>query len=188
MRATEGNASRRKLMRGKTHCHARIWPTVILVPALLCAQVSAAATTADTATQEIEEVEVVGKRLYQMRQEIIEAEERFFALYNELNKNDDFDVHCRRYVPTGTHLAQRVCRVEFVVKAQAEEARAFLTGDYAPPTDLVALERADEYRKHALALINGNPQLRRLVREREALEKKYNATRKARFKGRWISF
>jgi hypothetical protein len=187
VRISAGN-DRGIVMQGETHCRTHPAVTVAAVLALLPWAPASSAATVATSTQEIEEVQVVGKRLYQMRQDIIEAEERFFALYNELNKEDDFDVHCREDVPTGSRIARRTCRVAFVEKAQAEEARAFLTGDYAPPPDLVALERSAEYRKHALAIINANPQLRRLIREREALEKKFNDTRKARFKGRWILF
>jgi hypothetical protein len=78
--------------------------------------------------------------------------------------------------------------VQFYEKAQAEEAQALLRGEFAPPADLVAVERSAEYEKKALAVINAHPELLKLVREREALEKRYIATRKARFKGRWILF
>jgi hypothetical protein len=150
--------------------------------------VQAAANGAATETTDIPEVQVVGKRLYQMRQDIIKAEDKFFAKFNELNKDDDFDVHCAMTAETGTRLKKRVCKLQFYENAQAEEAQAMLRGDYAPPADLVALERSDEYKQKALAVINANPELRRLIREREALEKKYAATRKERFKGRWILF
>lgn len=123
-----------------------------------------------------------------MREDIIQTEEKFLALYNELNTDDDFDVHCRLDVPTGTRIAQRVCRVQFYETAQAEWARSQITGDYAPPAELVALERGPEYKHKALAIINANPELRRLIKVRDALEKKYFATRKERLKGRLFAF
>jgi hypothetical protein len=147
-----------------------------------------AATPGAGSDTELPEVQVVGKRLYQMRQDIIKAEDKFFAMFNELNKDDDYDVHCTVEAPTGTRLKKRVCRVQFYEKAQAEEAQALLRGEFAPPADLVAVERSAEYERKALAVINANPELRKLVKEREELEKKYNATRKERFKGRWILF
>ncbi len=58
----------------------------------------------------------------------------------------------------------------------------------APDPQLVELERRDEYKQAALKVINGDARLRRLVREREELEKRYLAERKKRFKGRWILF
>lgn len=155
---------------------------------LRAASAPAASAPAAAETTELPEVQVVGKRLYQMRQDIIKTEDKFFALYNELNKDDDYDVHCIMEAPTGTRLKQRICRVKYYEKAQAEEAQAMLHGEYAPPADMIALERGPEYEKKALAVINAHPELRRLIRERDALEKKYNATRKERFKGRWILF
>lgn len=161
---------------------------VLMAYALGMGPVHAASPEPVSETTELPEVQVMGKRLYQMRQDIIKAEDKFFALFNQLNTDDDYDVHCAMEAPTGTRLKQRVCRVQFYEKAQAEEAQAILRGEYAPPADLVAVERGAEYERKALAVINAHPELLKLVREREALEKKYNAARKERFKGRWILF
>jgi hypothetical protein len=164
---------------------------VVLVLAMLsiCPAQSATSTaTTSGPSSELPEVVVESKRLSRMRQEIIQVENRFFALFNDLNTEDDFDVHCRHNTPTGTRIQQRVCLVQFYEEAQAEWARAQLTGDYAPPAELVALERGPEYRRRALAIINAHPELRRLVKERDALEKKFLATRKERFKGHWFGF
>jgi hypothetical protein len=139
------------------------------------------------ATAELPEVLVESKRLYKLRKEIIQVEDKFFALYNELNTDQDFDVHCTLNTPTGTHLQERVCRVSFYEDAQAAWARSQLTGDYSPPPDLVALERSPEYKRRALSVINAHPELRRLIKERDALEMKYLATRKERFKGHWFA-
>lgn len=138
--------------------------------------------------QELPEVVVRGNRLWQLREAMIEAEDRFYALYNELNTNDDFDVHCRREAPLGTRIKSRVCRVAYHEDAQAEYAQGLLGGFYAPNPDTVLLERRDEYRDAALAVINGNRRLRRLAQERERLEQRYEEERRKRFKGRWIIF
>jgi len=162
---------------------------VVLMLAMLCLQPARSATAAAAnPSSELPEVVVESKRLSRMRQEIIQVENRFFALFNDLNTEDDFDVHCRHNTPTGTRIQQRVCLVQFYEEAQAEWARAQLTGDYAPPAELVALERGPEYKRRALAVINAHPELRRLVKERDALEKKFLATRKERFKGHWFGF
>jgi hypothetical protein len=136
---------------------------------------------------DIPEVVVESKRLSTMRKEIIQTENKFFALFNQLNTDDDFDVHCNMEATTGTHLQKRLCLVQFYQDAQAEWTRAQLTGDYAPPPDLVALERGPEYKKRALQVINAHPELRRLVKERDALERKFNATRKQRLKDHWFA-
>jgi hypothetical protein len=145
-------------------------------------------TSASQTTVELDEVQVVGKRLYQMREDIIKAEEKFYALYNELNTDDDYDVHCTMEVPTGTRFRYRTCKTVFLAKAQEAEARYFMTGEFAPSADVVALERRVEYQDKALALINAHPELRKLIREREELERKYEETRKKRFEENGILF
>jgi hypothetical protein len=134
-------------------------------------------------TEQLDEIEVVGKRLYQIRKRAIEIEDRIYALYSDLNKNDEFDIHCRLEEPTGSHMKQRKCTVALYRNARVEEVQAWLRGDYRPEADMVALQRYPEYRKVSLAVINSNPQLRKLVRERMALEKKYQVAYKERFGG-----
>ena len=130
-------------------------------------------------TEQLDELQVVGKKLYRIRMGAVDVEDRFFALYNDLNRNDEFDIHCRIEAPTGTLLKFRICRLALYEKALEEEARAYLTGvDSPPPAQLVALSRLIDYKQNALTLINAHPQLRELIREREALEKKYWVARK----------
>ena len=171
-------------MKGKT----ALGVTVLTLALIAAGAAQAAAINVVAETTDLPEVKVEGKRLSQLRQDMVKAEDRFFAAFNELNQDDEFDIHCATQAPLGTHIQRRVCKVRFYEKAQEEEARAFLTGDVAPPAELVAVERSAEYRQKALAVINAHPELRRMIREREALEKKYDTTRKARFKGRWILF
>lgn len=166
-----------------------VWGAVLSVLLLASIQPTQAIAAAGMNTaSDLPEVLVESKRLYQMRNDIIQAEDKFFALFNELNTDDDFDVHCTIDTPTGTRISQRICRVQFYETAQAEWARSLMTGDSVPPPDLVALERSAEYKQKALAIINAHPELRRLVKMRDALEKKYFATRKERFKGHLFAF
>ncbi len=138
--------------------------------------------------QELDEIEVTGTRLWKMRSQLVELEDRFYALYNELNANDDFDVTCRVEAPLGTRLKKRNCKVAFHEEAEAEQAQAFVRGEFAPDPQLIAFERQDEYRAAALKVINSDARLRRLIKERMKLEERYQAERKRRFKGRWILF
>lgn len=138
---------------------------------------------------QLDEVIVEGQRLYQMRQRIVAAEERFYALYNELNKNDEFDVHCVNEAPLGTRLLQRVCRVNFIATAEAEFAVSFVAqlageagGGSAKPPALVALERETEYKAAMLKVVKDHPELLRLLLERNKQEDLYNAARRKRFK------
>lgn len=138
--------------------------------------------------EELDEAKVKATKLWQIRENMVALEEQFFARYNELNKNDDYDVHCSSEAPLGTRFKKRVCRIAYHEDAQAAEAQALLGGYSAPPASMVLLARYSDYEKNALAVINSDVRLRRLVREREELEKRYIAERKRRFKGKWILF
>ena len=146
---------------------------------------SAAAKSQD---EELDEVTVNGKSLARMRMDVVKAEDAFYNALNKLNTNHDYDVHCQNEAPLGTRLKQRVCRVKFFEDAQAEEAQALLDGHTAPPADLVLLERSDDMRKATVAVVAAHPELLRMLQQRNDLEKKYEATRKERFKSRWVVF
>lgn len=150
--------------------------------------VSPADSLTEEEEQELDEVIVSGMTLRQMRDAIIAAEQRFYDRYNEVNRVDDFDIHCRNHAPLGTRIKRRECLIAFQEEAQMQYARAVLTGGYSPDPVMMTLERRDEFRRNALAVINGDARLRRLLRERERLEEKYQAERRKRFNGRWIRF
>ena len=177
------------MYRQRTTCRPHLliagFALALLFPAARAAELAVAP---EAATQPPEEVEVIGKKLYQLRRDVIEAEERYFALYNELNTNDDYDVHCELRAELGTRIKTRICTVVYVEKALEEEAHAFLEGRTVAPASLVALMRQDEYRKAAVAVLKANPKLFQLLRERVELGRKYESVRKERMKGRWIVF
>ena len=53
----------------------------------------------------IDDIVVVGeKSLSQLRRDVYEAEEEFYALFNKLNDERDFDVRCRYERATGTNI------------------------------------------------------------------------------------
>jgi hypothetical protein len=147
---------------------------------------SAAARAA--ATEELDEFVVQGKKLYQMRKDIIDAEKLFISAYNELNTDKDFDLSCSMYTPTGTHISSFVCKPAFFARAQEDEASNAIGGYFALDAQIVWLERQDEYRKHALAVINSHPELLRLIRNREKLEEIFYKSRQERMKGRLVLF
>jgi hypothetical protein len=160
---------------------------------LLCllgiATAGAASVQLPAPTEELDEVTVEGARLSRMRERIVAAEDRFYALYNELNKNDDYDVHCTNEAPLGTRLKKRICRVEFYSRAKQEYGASIVSmlggvagGGSAKSPTLIALEREPEYRATMLQVVQENPGLLRLLKERDALEKRYIAARKQRFK------
>ncbi len=65
--------------------------------------------------EELEEVIVQGGRLVDR---IVKAEDRFFKLYNELNKDDDYRVNCTSVaLDDGSRIEQRFCMPAFFADA-----------------------------------------------------------------------
>lgn len=58
-----------------------------------------------------------------LRHQIVQLEDQFYDLYNELNTVDDFDIHCIEEARTGTRFIKRSCRAVYQEQALAEEAQ-----------------------------------------------------------------
>lgn len=81
------------------------------------------------AEEVLDEIVVVSKKsLGQLRLELWAAEDRAYELFNELNGDDDYDIHCYREAPTGSRVLRRVCRTQYELDATAEEAKASRLG------------------------------------------------------------
>ena len=66
-----------------------------------------AATSAD------EEIVVRGRSRAFYRTQIELAEEAVFDRFNEINSDDDYDIHCRTYRVLGSKIPQRICQPNF---------------------------------------------------------------------------
>lgn len=149
---------------------------VLLTPAMAAVPQSdalEAAAAAAPAEEVLDEVVVPGTQLWKLRQRMFAVEDRFYALYNELNDDQDFDVHCRIEAPPNRIIKERACRVAFLENAQETEVKALLDGHSAPPADMVAQAREADFEANFLRVINSDRRLLQLVRERESLEKRY---------------
>lgn len=74
-----------------------------------------------------EEITVTGQKLFiVLKQQIEEAEDHMYGLFNDMNEDDRYDIHCTWEAPLGTRIRQRVCRPEFVANADRAVAQDFL--------------------------------------------------------------
>jgi len=148
---------------------------------------------------QLDEVAVTGKKLRVLRREVFKAEDRFYERFNTLNTRDDFDIHCRMDKPTGTIVPRRECRIQFLVEAGATDAREFFEGlttaAAAPGVNAplavlqpLWLQRREEYRQTAKALLEKNPELLALAAEWGRLRAQYDRERMERHKERIILF
>jgi hypothetical protein len=85
----------------------------------------------------IEEIVVRGyKPLINLKFEMYEAEEALYKVFNSLNSNDDYDIHCYEEAPTGTKIKKRVCKTEKMGKILAEQTEKMMRGEpYTFPTN-----------------------------------------------------
>jgi hypothetical protein len=98
------------------------------LPLLLAAL--AALPAASFAANDLDEVVVQGDRhrLDEMRKEIVKLEDKFYARFNELSTDNQFDFYCSDKARTGTAIRQKICRPRFVADAQGMEGSAWLEG------------------------------------------------------------
>lgn len=104
-------------------------PCALLCSGPLWAQTADAASDGsrnDAARDEPEEVIVRGRRLADFRVEIQTARVRVYDLFNDLNSDDAFDVHCRLEDSTGTRMRQQTCRPRFKDDISADAATAWV--------------------------------------------------------------
>lgn len=137
---------------------------------------------------ELDEVVVHGTNL---RDRIVKAEDRFFKLYNELNKDSDYDINCA-YVSLeqDTRIQDRLCTPGFYVNAIVESMQwtercrgtQDESGNYVPPPpcytppppELVLVDRTDEYAKNVMDVIRTDPRLQEMAGELDELHLERN--------------
>ncbi len=99
---------------------------ILLVAGGAGAQSAAVQSTArEIANQQPEEVIVRGRRLADFRFQVEQARVRAYDIFNEINSDDDFDVHCVREQTTGTRVRQQVCRAQFEDRISAAAAQDY---------------------------------------------------------------
>lgn len=177
-----------------------------VVGALVCTALALPALAATTPVVEdaldeimevttLDEVVVSGRldSLSGLRMALVEAEDRFYERWNELNDDPRFDVQCRIEAPTGSNLKRRMCAPNLVDEKTRESALQFAgvtngTTIYKS-TYAIRLEAAAELKKRTLLMIENDPDLRRALLERARLEELLEARRKEKFSnGRWFAW
>lgn len=61
-----------------------------------------------------------------LQRQVYQAEDRFFELYNKLNDDDLYDIHCRMHAQIGTKIKNRECIPNFYDQVTADSAQSFL--------------------------------------------------------------
>ena len=95
---------------------------------LALAQGARAASGDDVARLEMpDEVIVRGRRLTELRADIQMARERAYGIFNDINSNDEFDIHCSDERKYHSRTTQRVCRARFETRISADAGQEYLS-------------------------------------------------------------
>jgi hypothetical protein len=136
------------------------------------------------------EVEINARResLGHLRLEIVRLEQDFYAKYNELNKDDQYDIHCGRVTPTGSLLKRRECQPVFVARAMEAQVQGALRGYPVQPASGVINRKWPDFEKTLVEAIRAHPELQKLAGAHATMQQHYEAVRKVKFKGKLIVF
>lgn len=145
-------------------------PTIAALLAGILVFPLAAAAQDDEA---IDDIVVVGeKSSATLRNEVFEAEEDFYSVYNRFNDDKDFAVRCFYETPTGTRIRNHVCRAKFVTDAyskQASRGRADVTRIANQDADSEFAVKSERFQQNLETLIASHPELQAaLLRYNEA--------------------
>jgi hypothetical protein len=95
---------------------------------LLLAALSQGVGYAAESDAPVDQVIVQGTRadLVKLAQQVLQAEERFYQRYNEINTKRVYMVRCYNEAPTGTRFKQKYCKPVYENEADAAEGREFM--------------------------------------------------------------
>jgi len=178
-------------MRRKHHLYA-FSCCLLLLPAIALAQDpgKAVQTPAEEAGADIdadEEIVVVGKKTAaQLRREIKAVETRIFALFNDLNDDDEYDIDCRKKRRVGSQMSRTDCQPRIYwdeVAELAQNARdAVVEGGSAQsnrgPKTALRKKHATALRQQMFEVAQENPALMQLLVEQRQLATEYAALKK----------
>jgi hypothetical protein len=138
-------------------------------------------------TETIEEIVVYGnKSLIQLRLELYKAENVVFEVFNSLNSDDEFDIHCYKEAPTGSHIKKRVCRTNYVGDLTAAATRLWLlgiTGYYSHP--VAKIQQKDKILIEEMeALVVERPELLKALNEYSDAKQVLESEHQRRCEGR----
>jgi len=152
---------------------------LVVLPASSVSQIES--TQAEESSEPIEEIVVHGhKSIIDLKHEMYEAEETLYDVYNSLNSDDDYDIHCYEEVPTGTKIPKRVCRTNFYEKQLRRETQRML------PINLVFEIRKMNERMLAemQELASTHPEYLKAIESYDQTKRTWESVRKRRCEGR----
>lgn len=159
----------------------RAYRTVQTFLFMSLASVVSAQPAHQTPDSDILEIQVTGTRnLYMLQDEIAVAQDRMYALFNDINEDDRYDFRCRMEAPTGTRLERKVCRPGFLDDIDRENGGAFMNlvqGSGFPTiprsSRMILSREIPVLEEKIMQAIISSPELEAATRELNQLEEEY---------------
>ena len=131
--------------------------TVLVLPMAAVAQDEDVSTEVTSDDEVIENIVVASQKSPRdLRRDVQRSEKDFYSIYNKLNDDSLYDVHCTREAPTGSVIKSQVCRPKFLERAIRE-------GKVNNATDLdtnsIIAGKIATFRKNLETLVAANPDL-----------------------------
>ena len=128
-----------------------------------------------------EEITVTGERnLYILEEQMRDAQLAVYDIYNDLNTDDTYDIHCDWEEPLGTNIRHWVCRPGFIEEATYARGQDFM-GQLMGFAAAVTLNPELENTRHMPILIekmqsivDESPELESAMRRHIELMQAYN--------------
>ncbi len=159
---------------------------LVLSPAGLC-QTASDAETNPAPSEAIDEITVYGaKSLLQLRHDVYRAEEDVYAVFNSLNSDDEFDIHCYYEVPVGSHIRRRNCRANYVDMATAEEGSSIMLGVGYVRAAVKIQHKTKLLQEELKALVVQRPEFNKALDELSAAKQVLESERQRKCEGQII--
>lgn len=143
---------------------------------VLCFPMMTAAQPA-TIGEVVDEIEVVGRRLDELRLEMETARIEIYVIFNRLNVDAQFDMQCYRRKTTGSLIKERICVPRFVEDALEKSANSAFRerrGSSISPLSNGRVRTGNrEMRDRMVELANAHPELQSAILDLQGLVDEY---------------
>lgn len=151
-----------------------------LMTSLVFTTTNVQAGSQDVKNDEMETIEVVGEvTLAGYKQQIANAKKDFFSLYNDLTKDGELKVKCRKERKSGSNVRAEVCTpvYESIIYVPRNSIADFMSGELDPIIDIKVKKYQDKQIDELTSLVNSNEELRAKFFQYTSLLEKYQAKR-----------
>ena len=156
----------------------------VCVPAGLC-QTNSNTEEGRESSGPIDEIVVQSEKpLIVLRREMRAAEVEMFALYNSLNSDDEYDVHCAWERVPGGVFRRHVCTPNYVTYLTSDAGRRWLTGRPGVSAPALIQQKNNELREEMEKLMRERPEFLQALLKLADAKEVFESERQRRCRGR----